>query len=133
MRIRVRGGGGEFKVKKSPEGAEEPERADWISNGEKELRIKKKENVDTHTNTHTRVRTCVCAHIYIRTNTRVGGECERVYMYVCTRRIVCKGGKCENEFFLGNFLTGLRRHTHIRVVSRPMEGGVARRRWRSEE
>lgn len=40
-------------------------------------------------------------------------------MCVCVyKRIVCKGRKCENEFFLGNFLTGLRRHAHIRVVSR---------------
>lgn len=84
MRIRVGGGGGEFKVKKSPEGAEEPERADWISSGEKELRIKKKENIHTHTH--------VYSHIYIRTNTRVGGEC--VYAYVC---MCVHGGLCVKE------------------------------------
>lgn len=53
----------------------------------------------------------------------MGGECERARALTCVcvcvyKRIVCKGRKCENEFFLGNFLTGLRRHAHIRVVSR---------------
>jgi len=45
---------------------------------------------------------------------------------------VCKGGKCENEFFLGNFLTGLRRHAHIRVVSRPVER-TAGWEWRNDD
>lgn len=41
---------GNSKLKKARKGRRN-QRADWISNGEKELRIKKKENVHTHTHT----------------------------------------------------------------------------------
>lgn len=51
-RRRKRVAAGNSKLKKARKGRRN-QRADWISNGEKELRIKKKENAYTLTHTHT--------------------------------------------------------------------------------